>query len=94
MPQLPDKFLRFVEEQNRAAPSVLMGSLFEMLDRLNGEQMVSVLLWVAEHPLPGTDPVQLALKHVNALTETDFLDFFTELKNQTDEDLWGMLTDA
>ena len=94
MPQLPSKFLNLIKEHNRAAAPIVMSSLFEILDKLNGDQLVSVVLWLAEHPIPGIDPVQLALKHVNALDDSDILSFFEELKNQFDSDLWEMLTNV
>lgn len=93
MPKLPASFLEGLKEHNRAASPVLMGELFEMLDRLNGDQLAEIVIWLAEHPMPGTRPLDLALKQFNALEQDEVVFYIQEIKNQYTPELWKLLTE-
>jgi len=75
---------------NRKAPDTTVQHAFELLDTFDGDQLVDLAVWMAEHPMPNVDPVRLAMGHVNALKDAELLDFLQQLKAQCGDDIWWL----
>lgn len=63
------------------------------LDRLKPDDIAEIYVWLAEHPMPGIDPVRLALASYDSLLEPEILDYFNEMRNRMQPDLWKVLTE-
>lgn len=67
--------------------------LFTMLDSAKPELIAEVYIWLAEHPMKGVDPIRLAKASYESLKTDELPEYFEQLRNSMQDDLWKVLTE-